>query len=137
MADAVSDVIFCEPLANSISVVLIFNTVAPNSGGKRQFHFTNAPIFSCSIIFLSAICQLESSPTLSLFLDFLFGTSYSSSVSKSKLLVKVSSRERFIFQIEVPLVVGKGSALFPFLIQVGHLGHSTFRSHSCRQHSMR
>ena len=63
MADAVSDVIFCEPLANSISVVLIFNTVAPNGGGKRQFNFTNAPISSCSIIFLSAICQPESSPT--------------------------------------------------------------------------
>ena len=82
MADAVSDVIFCKPLAISISVVLIFNTVAPNGGGKRQFHFTNAPFSSSLFIFLSAICQQETSPTLSLFLDFLFGTSYSSSVSK-------------------------------------------------------
>ena len=92
MADAVSDVIFCEPLANSISVVLIFNTVAPNGGGKRQVHFTNAPFSSSLFIFLSAICQQETSPTLSLFLDFLFGTSYSCSVSKCKLLVSVISR---------------------------------------------
>ena len=97
------ELFFCEPLANSINAVLIFNTVVPNGGGKRLFHFSNAPFSSSSFIFLSAICRPESSPTLTLFLGFLLGTSCSSSLSKSKSLVQVSSRRPSIFRIDVPL----------------------------------